>query len=202
MPGPTEPRTHRWRPSFAVNSSATSRAMRAPDSDSSTIRSAISYSFAAEWFAPKVFVSTQSTPTAKYSSCTERTMSGRVTFRISLQPSRFWKSSSVGSCAWSMVPMAPSATTTRVASASRRAADRFRLSAEGVGDEAMDVLPGMRRLSALRLRRKAHPARVAGRPPGPSLCPTNRTACCSGGHPECRGAAEFPCGRAWVGMGR
>ena len=44
-----------------------------------------------------------------------RTMSGRVTLRTSLQPSSCWKSSIVGSCAWSIVPMAPSATTTRVA---------------------------------------------------------------------------------------
>ena len=44
-------------------------------------------------------------------------MSGRVTLRISLQPSSCWKSSRVGSCAWSMVPIAPSATTTRVARA-------------------------------------------------------------------------------------
>lgn len=65
VPGPIEPRTQRWRPSLAPNSSATSRAMRAPDSDSSKIRSAISYSPAAEWFEPNVFVSTQSTPTSK-----------------------------------------------------------------------------------------------------------------------------------------
>jgi hypothetical protein len=65
-----------------------------------------------------------------------------VTLRISLQPSRFSKSSRVGSCAWSMVPMAPSATTTRVARASRSADTRARLSAEGVGGtEAMEGLP-------------------------------------------------------------
>ena len=48
------------------------------------------------------------------------TMSGRVTLRISLQPSKPWKSASDGSSAWSMVPIAPSATTTRLARASRR----------------------------------------------------------------------------------
>ena len=42
-----------------------------------------------------------------------RTTSGRVTFRISLQPSRPSKSSRVRSAACSMVPIAPSATRTR-----------------------------------------------------------------------------------------
>ncbi|CAM5414097.1 hypothetical protein STANM309S_01994 [Streptomyces tanashiensis] len=50
----------------------------------------------------------------------QATMSGRVRLRISLQPSRFRKSSIDGSAAWSMVPIAPSATTTRVANSSRR----------------------------------------------------------------------------------
>ncbi|CAM5366243.1 hypothetical protein STANM309S_04837 [Streptomyces tanashiensis] len=176
MPGPIEPSTQRWRPSLAPNSSATSRAIRAPASESSKIRSAISYSPAAEWLEPNVLVSTQSTPTSKYASCTERTMSGRVTFRISLHPSRFWKSSRVGSWAWSMVPMAPSATTTRLASASRRAAARVRLSAEGVGNEAMDELPGMRRLSALHPRGRVHGAGVTAWGPGWTRRPTGRTA--------------------------
>lgn len=65
VPGPMEPSTQRWRPSRPPNSSATSRAIRAPASDSSYTRSEISYSAIAEWFAPKVFVSTQSTPTSK-----------------------------------------------------------------------------------------------------------------------------------------
>ncbi len=65
VPGPMEPRTQRWRPSRAPNSSAVSRAIRAPASDSSYTRSAMSYSAIAEWLAPKVFVSTQSTPTSK-----------------------------------------------------------------------------------------------------------------------------------------
>ncbi len=47
-------------------------------------------------------------------------MSGRVRLRISLQPSRPVKSSMLGSAAWSIVPIAPSATTTRVANSSRR----------------------------------------------------------------------------------
>src|SRR5882757_1724382 len=162
VPGPMEPSTQRGRPSVA-KSSATSRASRAPDSDSSWIRSAMSYSLAALWLAPKVLVSTQSTPTAKYASWTERTMSGRVMLRISLQPSSCWKSSRVGFCAWSIVPMAPSATTTREASASRRAVARAAC-ADGAPDdgapdaeteyerdgEAMEVLPGVRRLSAMR----------------------------------------------------
>ncbi len=84
----------------------------------------MSYSASAAKFAPKVLVSTQSTPTAKYSSCTERTMSGRVTLRISLQPSSCWKSSMDGSWACSMVPIAPSATTTREARAARSDATR------------------------------------------------------------------------------
>ena len=51
-------------------------------------------------------------------------MSGRVTLRTSLQPSWPSMSSRDGSAAWSMVPMAPSATTTRVDSASSREAAR------------------------------------------------------------------------------
>ena len=59
------------------------------------------------------------TPRARCARCP-----GRVTLRISLQPSWPSKSSSDGSGACSIVPMAPSATTTRVARASRRAAMR------------------------------------------------------------------------------
>ncbi|GGY00745.1 hypothetical protein GCM10010510_53430 [Streptomyces anandii JCM 4720] len=48
----------------------------------------------------------------------------------------------MGSWAWSIVPIAPSATTTRVARASRRADTRVRLSVAGVGgNEAMKGLP-------------------------------------------------------------
>lgn len=65
VPGPMEPSTQRRCPLDAVNSSATSRAIRAPDSESSKVRSEMSYSPSAVWFAPKVLVSTQSTPTSK-----------------------------------------------------------------------------------------------------------------------------------------
>ncbi len=47
------------------NSSATSRAIRAPASASSSMRSAIWYSPSADRFAPKVLVSTMSAPAAK-----------------------------------------------------------------------------------------------------------------------------------------
>lgn len=202
VPGPIEPSTQRCCPVEAVNSSATSRAMRAPDSESSWMRSGMSYSPRAEALAPKVFVSTQSTPTAKYSSCTERTMSGRVTLRISLQPSRFWKSSRVGSCAWSMVPMAPSATTTRVASASRRASARFRLSAERVGNEAMDVLPGMRRLSALRLPEEAAPRQGSRAAPRSVTVSHVTDGMLCGGCPGPTGRASSPHDRTWVDIDR
>jgi hypothetical protein len=51
-----------------------------------------------------------------------RMMSGRVTFRISLQPSCPSKSSSVASLTCSMDPIAPSAIITRSLSAARSAA--------------------------------------------------------------------------------
>jgi hypothetical protein len=70
-------------------------------------------------FAPKVLVSIASTPTAKYLSCTPRTISGRETLRISLQPSWPWKSLSVGSASCNIVPIAPSAITVRDARAWR-----------------------------------------------------------------------------------
>src|SRR5215213_223524 len=57
-------------------------------------------------------------------------MSGRVTFRTSLQPSWPSKSSNDGSLACSIVPMAPSATTTLSARARRRAAAEFDTPAE------------------------------------------------------------------------
>ncbi|GHI08938.1 hypothetical protein Scel_72590 [Streptomyces cellostaticus] len=76
--------------------------------------------------------------------------------------------------------MAPSATTTRVASASRSADTRIRLSAEGdVGNEAMKGLPGVRRLSAMRLPRrgpgKGHGVRVTGSGLGWAPASTRRT---------------------------
>ena len=49
-----------------------------------------------------------------------RTTSGRVTFRISLQPSSWSKSSSVRSYDCSIVPIAPSPMTTRRDSSLRR----------------------------------------------------------------------------------
>ncbi|GAA1991737.1 hypothetical protein GCM10009838_64120 [Catenulispora subtropica] len=64
-----------------------------------------------------------------------------------MQPSWPWKSSSVGFCAWSMVPMAPSATTTLVRRASRNAADLvFPACADDEAVEAMMVPPGERLL--------------------------------------------------------
>lgn len=90
-------------------------------------------------------------------------MSGLVRLRTSLQPSRFWKSSSVGSCAWSMVPIAPSATTTRVASASRSAFARLCGVTDGLAAMAMGLLPGC---DGCRLCEPAesgtHVARVSG----------------------------------------
>ena len=65
--------------------------------------------------APKVAVSTASTPTAKNASCMPAMTSGRVRQSISLQPSRSAppKSSAVRSRPWTYVPNAPSKTTTR-----------------------------------------------------------------------------------------
>ena len=63
-PGPTEPATNRRR-SGVVNASATSRAMRALASLSSSARSAIPYSARVPGRAPKVFVSTTSHPASK-----------------------------------------------------------------------------------------------------------------------------------------
>ncbi|BDH11237.1 hypothetical protein HOK021_24160 [Streptomyces hygroscopicus] len=53
-----------------------------------------------------------------------------------------------GSCACNMVPIAPSATTTREARASRNDSTRVVLMGDGVF-EAMEMLPWLRRLSAL-----------------------------------------------------
>ncbi len=200
VPGPTEPSTQRGRPS-AANSSATSRAMRAPASESSKMRSGMSYSPRAARLAPKVLVSTQSTPTEKYSWCTERTMSGRVTLRISLQPSRFWKSSRLGSCAWSIVPIAPSATTTREARASRSSAARAALAEDG-DFTAMELLPGLRRLSALRLPVDGAPGQGSGQHKGRYGRPTRRTApgrAAVRRHDDCR---QGFCGYRRVGIDR
>ncbi len=64
VPGPTDPMTHRGR-SGVDQASADSRAIRAPASESSKIRSLMSYSPRLARLAPKVLVSTQSTPTSK-----------------------------------------------------------------------------------------------------------------------------------------
>ena len=81
-PGPIEPAT---RPPWP---SATSRAMRAAARLISWDRSAMPYSASGTAKAPKVAVSTTSTPTLKNSSCIVAITSGRVTTSSSLQPSR------------------------------------------------------------------------------------------------------------------
>src|SRR3954468_18712695 len=102
-------------------------------------------------FAPKVLVSTASQPVSKYASWIWRTTSGRVTLRISLQPSWPSKSSRPRSCAWSIVPIAPSATTTR----SRSAASRLLSEDEWLNDLSLPARtrttrPDKFRLDALR----------------------------------------------------
>src|SRR5664280_1490816 len=79
----------------------------------------------------------------------ERTTSGRVTLRISLQPSCPSKSSSVSCAACSMVPMAPSATTTRSRSAASKDAE------SGIGS-------GYRSGGARHRRTAAEPRLVVG----------------------------------------
>ena len=112
-----EPSTYRGRCGVDQRS-ATSRAIRAPASDSSRMRCSMPYSPRLPRFAPNVLVSTQSAPAARYASCTPATTSGRVTLSTSLQPSCPSKSSRARSAACSMVPIAPSATRTRSARAS------------------------------------------------------------------------------------
>src|SRR5262245_47298027 len=69
---------------------------------------------------PNVLVPMQSAPTSRKESWISATTSGRVRLRTSLQPS--WPSNSFRSRSYCcrLVPMAPSATTTRSASARRR----------------------------------------------------------------------------------
>ena len=86
VPGPIEPSTQRGRAGVAQRSAA-ARAILADASDSSAIRSAIPYSPRLPRLAPNELVVTQSAPASKYASWILVTMSGRVTFRISLQPS-------------------------------------------------------------------------------------------------------------------
>ena len=95
VPGPIEPRTQRGR-SGVDSSAATSLAIRAPASDSSSIRSVMSYSPRLARLAPKVLVSTQSSPPRSTPRAPPGRCPGRVTLRTSLQPSWPSKSSSVG----------------------------------------------------------------------------------------------------------
>ena len=81
-----EPATKRGLPGVE-NPSATSRAMRALASDSSSARSAIWYSARVWGSEPNVLVSTMSAPTSKYAVCRAATTSGRVTASSSGQPS-------------------------------------------------------------------------------------------------------------------
>ena len=67
--------------------SATSRAMRAEARQISCARSGIAYSPSGTAKAPKVLVSTTSDPTRKNDSCRSAMTSGRVTDRMSVQPS-------------------------------------------------------------------------------------------------------------------
>ena len=92
--------------------------------DSSKQRSAMPYSASTHGMAPNVLVSTTSTPTSKNDRCRSAMTSGRVTHRISGQPSNWGppKSSMVRSRACRLVPVAPSKTTTRSATESRKLA--------------------------------------------------------------------------------
>ena len=143
VPGPIEPSTQRWRPSGRrTRRRPRGRCGRRPRTARRRARGCRTRPARSGW-RRRCWSRRSRRRRAKYSSCTERTMSGRVTLRISLQPSRSWKSSRVGSCAWSMVPMAPSATTTRVARASRSAVDAGpAVGGRGRRHEAMNVLPG------------------------------------------------------------
>ncbi len=81
-----EPATKRGR-SGVENASAASRAMRAAISLSSSVRSSSPYSPSVARMPPKVLVSTTSAPASRYSLCIWRISSGRVSLRISGQPS-------------------------------------------------------------------------------------------------------------------
>src|SRR2546423_2535895 len=96
--------------------------MRAAASLSSKVRSAMPYSASTTGKAPKVSVSTASTPTSKKLRWSSAMTAGRVTARISLHPSRAGppKSSAPRSCIWRLVPVAPSKTTTRSRKVSRK----------------------------------------------------------------------------------
>ena len=118
VPGPLDANTKRGRSGVAY-SSAACRAIFVPSRASSRTRSTMSYSLRLAQLVPKVLVSMTSAPASRCPWCTLRTASGRETFRISLQPSRSWKSSSERSWSWSAVPMAPSPMRTRECRADR-----------------------------------------------------------------------------------
>ena len=86
------------RGAAALQCSAASLAIFALAWESSKIRSSMPYSPRLPRLAPNELVSTQSTPMAKYASCTARTTSGRVALSISLQPS--WSSKSLRGTSW------------------------------------------------------------------------------------------------------
>ena len=68
------------------------------------------------------------------------TMSGRVTLRISLQPSCCWKSSRVGLTSCSMVPIAPSAITTRSFRVAISASERAGRTADDRSTDGCDAV--------------------------------------------------------------
>src|SRR4051794_6249020 len=127
--------------------------MAAPLLASSKARSGMAYSVSTTENAPKVLVSTASQPTRRNESCSSAITSGRVTLRISLQPSSSGppKSSRVRSASWRLVPAAPSNTRTRSRSACRKSL---------IDREATGAPPGISR----RLPRSAY-GRGAGRDP-------------------------------------
>src|SRR5438105_1223909 len=116
-----EPTTHRGR-SGVEYPEATSLAIRAAASLSSKVRSAMPYSASTTGKAPNVSVSTASTPTSKKLRWSSAMTAGRVTARISLQPSKAGppKSSAPSSRCWRLVPVAPSKMTTRSRRVSRK----------------------------------------------------------------------------------
>src|SRR5258708_10114960 len=118
-----EPSTHRVR-SRPAQASAAWRPMRATASDSSPIWSAMPYSPRVPRFAPNVLVVRQSTPASRYPSCTDLTMSGRVTFSRWLEAAWAGKWSRGVGEPCSMEPIAPSATSSRSPIAALRACPR------------------------------------------------------------------------------
>ena len=168
VPGPIEPSTQRWRPSRAANSSAVSRAMRAPASDSSAMRSGMSYSASAAWFAPKVLVSTQSTPDVEVRGVhrADDVGAGGVEDLVAaLELLEVLQGGVLGLEHRAHRAVGDHHTggeglAQGVGSGPTGGGGR----GDGFGNEAMELLPGVRRLSALRLpmegaRRKGSPER-------------------------------------------